>query len=202
MCVCVCVCRSVGASHHIRLSVSNGNAQNAVDVFDASTGLVTALTTGLSIPRYFVAAASVGNLAIFAGGYVNAALTTVDIYDVSAGTWTVSDFRIAARFRHAAAALGNSAYFGFGFAAPSTFFDTIEIYTLGGTNGPLPTTAAPVATTAAPASSGNNPTTPTPTATTTVAAATGAATTASGAERTAVSALAVALSAAFAALGC
>lgn len=130
--------------------MSNGNAQSAVDVYDSATGQIVSLPTGLSIPRYFVAAASVGNLAIFAGGYVNAALTTVDIYDVSAGTWTVSDFRIAARFRHAAAALGNIAYFGFGFAAPSTFFDSIEIYTLGGTNGPLPTTAAPVSTTPAP----------------------------------------------------
>ena len=49
-----------------------GNASNAVDLYNSATG--TWSTAQLSVARGYLAAASVGNVALFAGGVNNSAL--------------------------------------------------------------------------------------------------------------------------------
>ncbi len=68
---------------------------NVVDIYDSSLG--TPSTPGawsvaaLSLPRAGIAAAAVGNLALFAGGGVTNTTSTavVDVYDVNTGVWSL-----------------------------------------------------------------------------------------------------------------
>ena len=49
---------------------------NAVDVYNSATGAWS--TAQLSVARYNLAAASVGNVAIFAGGYTGSVLLLIE----------------------------------------------------------------------------------------------------------------------------
>ncbi len=67
---CGSVC-PVTASSLMR-AAAGGTASNGVDVYNGATGAWS--TAQLSVGRMFLAAASVGNVALFAGGYALSAL--------------------------------------------------------------------------------------------------------------------------------
>lgn len=91
---------------------------NAVDIYDASTGIWTKTT--LSQKREDLAVAVVGNKIVFAGGSSNiGTVKNVDVYDVSTDTWTTSMLPTA-RYAMKSAVVGTNAYFAGG------AFDAIE----------------------------------------------------------------------------
>ena len=53
-------------------ATAGGSYSAVVDVYNVTTGAWS--TAQLTVARYYLAAASVGNLALFAGGYTNSAL--------------------------------------------------------------------------------------------------------------------------------
>jgi hypothetical protein len=65
--VAACVCAAV-ACRFMRDTAGSGGVSN-VDLYNSASG--TWSTAQLSVARYFLAATSVGNVAIFAGGYIN-----------------------------------------------------------------------------------------------------------------------------------
>ena len=105
-----------------------------VDVYDAAVGPPSSplawSTTTLSVPRGDVAAVTVGDLALFAGGGDSAGgLATVDVYDDSTGSWSVtslSQARIVGQM--ATAAVGTRAYFCGGRIAGSTMSAVVDVY--------------------------------------------------------------------------
>ena len=64
-----CVC---AASACRLMRTTAGYGSNAVDLYNSATGAWS--TAQLSVARYWLAAASVGNVALFAGGVNNSAL--------------------------------------------------------------------------------------------------------------------------------
>jgi hypothetical protein len=88
---------------------------NAVDIYDMASGNWSKEV--LSIARDSLAAASVGNLAIFAGGGTagGVASSAVDIYNVSSKSWLPSfQLQGGARLGLAATSVGNLAIFAGG----------------------------------------------------------------------------------------
>jgi hypothetical protein len=89
-CVCKCFMFVCGAVLFLvfalrAIAVSGGPLQfsytsdvlsNAVDLYNSTTG--TWSTARLSVARYGLAAASVGNVAIFAGGYPDSVLLLIE----------------------------------------------------------------------------------------------------------------------------
>jgi hypothetical protein len=59
-------------SSSLMCATADGTASNVVDVYNGATGAWSTAT--LSVARYYIAAASVGNVALFAGGYAASAL--------------------------------------------------------------------------------------------------------------------------------
>src|SRR5205823_1567599 len=93
---------------------------NAVDVFDASTGQWS--TAALSQGRRQLAATSVGNVALFAGGLASATVgrrtsnvpsDAVDLYDASSGRWSTATLS-QPRYLSTAATAGHFALFAGG----------------------------------------------------------------------------------------
>ncbi|MCB9914144.1 MAG: hypothetical protein H6828_03215 [Planctomycetes bacterium] len=105
-----------------------------VDVYDVAAN--TWSVTELSAPRGGIGAASVGNVAVFAGGGFftafgsYATLDVVDIFDVSAGTRTTAQLSVRRMFP-AAAAAGTKIVVAGGIhagAPPFSMHDTVDIY--------------------------------------------------------------------------
>jgi N-acetylneuraminic acid mutarotase len=106
-----------------------------VDIYDASTGEWT--VEQLSVPRNSLAATTVGDVAIFAGGSPSydllRTLDTVDLYDNATGTWTAARLS-QPRNQLAATAHGTKAYISGGLlqptsgATPPVFSDVIDVY--------------------------------------------------------------------------
>ena len=71
--VVACVC-AVSACRLMRATA--GVESNAVDLYNSATGAWS--TAQLSVARYSLAAASVGNVAIFAGGYTGSVLLLIE----------------------------------------------------------------------------------------------------------------------------
>ena len=71
--VVVCVC-AASACHLMRATA--GATYNAVDLYNSATGAWS--TAQLSVARCCLAAASVGNVAIFAGGYTGCVLLWIE----------------------------------------------------------------------------------------------------------------------------
>jgi hypothetical protein len=83
----------------------------------------------LSVARYALAATTVGDYALFAGGYGDSQyLKTVDVFDTSL-TRIVDDNLSAGRSGIAAASVGNYALFAGGTTA-SRYSDTVDVYTV------------------------------------------------------------------------
>ena len=74
---CGCVCP---ASASFLTRATAGDFSNVVDVYNGATGAWS--TAQLSMARYGLAAASVGNVALFAGGQVTSALLCRDGVEV------------------------------------------------------------------------------------------------------------------------
>ncbi len=67
----------------------------------------------LSVLRFLLVAASVGNVAVFAGGESAFASNVVDVYNGATGAWSTAQLSVA-RFCLAAASVGNVALFAGG----------------------------------------------------------------------------------------
>ena len=87
---------------------------STVDAYDTSLTRTTA--TELSVARGNLAATSIGNFALFGGGYDssdNSCYSTVDAYDTSLTRTTATELSVA-RGNLAATSIGNFALFGGG----------------------------------------------------------------------------------------
>ena len=65
--VAACVCAAVAC--RLMRDTAGGGISNAVDLYNSTSS--TWSTAQLSVRRYLLAATSVGNVAIFAGGYAS-----------------------------------------------------------------------------------------------------------------------------------
>ncbi len=84
-----------------------------VDLFDSSTGRWS--TAQLSVARPYLAATSVGNIAIFAGGFPagDSPSDAVDLFDITTGLWSTAQLSVARGFL-ASTSLGKVAIFAGG----------------------------------------------------------------------------------------
>ena len=84
-----------------------------VDLFDSSTGMWS--TAQLSVARSYLAATSVGNIAIFAGGFPAGGFASdvVDLFDITTGLWSTAQLSVARVFL-ASTSLGKVAIFAGG----------------------------------------------------------------------------------------
>ncbi len=81
-------------------------------------------TITLSVPRYSLAATTVGSLAFFAGGRTNSTwFTQVDIFSFTTNTWNTSNLPTAA-----ATSVGNLALFVGGTNSHNPYLATVSIY--------------------------------------------------------------------------
>jgi hypothetical protein len=105
--------------------------QTRVDIFDTAT--LTRTTAELSLPRWGVGAAAVGNKVFFAGGYsaYEVGSDRVDIYDVVANTWSIATLS-QARAEIAVTALGDKVVFagGRGENVPEYTSSVIDIFNM------------------------------------------------------------------------
>ena len=96
-------------------SFGSGAYGSRVDIYNAASN--TWMTAALSQGRASLAATSVGDLALFAGGekypWENPYVATIDIYNSSSDTWTTASLS-QARGKLAATTAGNLAFFGGG----------------------------------------------------------------------------------------
>ena len=93
-------------------AVAFGGPQSAVDLYNSTTGAWS--TAQLSMARCSLAAASVGGVAIFAGGWVGWYHTNVvDLYNSTTGMWSTAQLSMA-RSNFAAASVGTVAMFAGG----------------------------------------------------------------------------------------
>ena len=82
----------------------------------------------LSVARRYLAATTVGDYALFGGGYTGSAYSSrVDAYDTSL-TRTTPSALSKARYGLAATTVGNYALFGGGYDG-STYFNAVDVYT-------------------------------------------------------------------------
>ncbi len=95
-----------------------GNVFNAVDLYNSASGAWS--TAQLSVARSNLAATSVGNVAIFAGGDIPSVLMShynvsdaVDLYNSASGAWSTARLSVA-RSNLAATSVGNVAIFAGG----------------------------------------------------------------------------------------
>ena len=87
---------------------SGSSVSNAVDLHNSASG-VWSTAFLMSSPRSGLAATSLGNVAIFAGGFSN----NVDFFDSLTGTWSTARLSGAVSYP-AAASVGNMAIFAGG----------------------------------------------------------------------------------------
>ena len=111
------------------------NPTDVIDVYDSALGHpgdpLAWSTAQLSVPRAQMAGATVGPLALFAGGInITSALATVDIFDDSTGTWSTANLSQARHLeQYAAATLGSRVYFGGGAVDPTpTLSDRVDVF--------------------------------------------------------------------------
>jgi hypothetical protein len=81
-CVGFCVCAA--SSCHLSRASPDDQGSSAVDLYNSVSG--TWSTAQLSVARLILAAASVGNVAIFAGGYTGSVLLWIDSVTMSCGS--------------------------------------------------------------------------------------------------------------------
>lgn len=101
---------------------------SAVDIFNAQTDVWT--TASLSEARRGLAGVGLGDLAFFAGGYLegNTFSDVVDIYDSSTGLWSVLHLS-EPRAWLSGAVVGNQVIFAGG-AGSNGYSDTVDIFTI------------------------------------------------------------------------
>jgi len=122
-----------GGSYSNLTTVPDHGYSSVVDIYDAETD--TWSVASLSQPRSSLAATTVGNLAIFAGGrLLGQNSDVVDIYDADTGTWSTTTLS-EARSYPAATTIGESAMIAGGRTASSTYSNVVDVLTI-----PEPTT--------------------------------------------------------------
>ena len=100
---------------------------STVDAYDTSLTRTTA--SSLSVARYNMVSTTVGNYALFAGGYSSSGFisySTVDAYDTSLTRTTASGLSVA-RGNLAATNIGNYALFGGG-ENYSAYLSIVDVY--------------------------------------------------------------------------
>ena len=99
-------------------TAGGGGSNNVVDLYNSASG--TWSTARLSVGRPYLAATSVGNVAIFAGGSYSDA---VDLYNSASGTWSTAQLTNGAdeRERVIATSVGNVAIFAGGSVGNCSF---------------------------------------------------------------------------------
>ncbi len=106
-----------------------------VDVYNALSNMWTVVS--LSQGRYLLAATSVGNLALFAGGYISGGLsTTVAIYNTLSNTWTTADL-LQGRYLLVATSVGNLALFAGGYDGGG-YSSVVDIFNFTFATSPSP----------------------------------------------------------------
>ena len=96
----------------MRAFAGSTNLFRAVDMYHALTGNWS--MAQLSKARMSFAATSVGNMALFAGGYDHSrGVDVVDLYNLSTDTWTTAQLSVG-RYLLAATSVGNVALFAGG----------------------------------------------------------------------------------------
>jgi hypothetical protein len=106
---------------------NDGETSDRVDIYDSITGEWS--THDLSEPREYLAATTVGDLAIFAGGddgYFNVS-GAVDVFNGATGKWH-TEVLPHPRSQLTAASVGDFAFFAGGFDADGYESDVIDIY--------------------------------------------------------------------------
>ncbi len=113
--VVCCVCGAGGC--HLTGVTAGDQPSSAVDLYNSASG--TWSTAQLSVGRCCLGATSVGNVAIFAGGYTGVTagserLNAVDLYNIATGTWSTAQLSVG-RDGPAATSVGNVAIFAGGY---------------------------------------------------------------------------------------
>ena len=116
----------------------SGGVSNVVDIYDSALGLPSNpaawSTASLSVARSQIAAVTVGDLAIFAGGFILGGVPqdAVDIYDDSTGLWSTASLSVPRILGFSGAAvIGTKAFFCGGHTSASggpNMSDVIDIY--------------------------------------------------------------------------
>ena len=96
---------------------------DSVDLYNSASGAWS--TAQLSVARGILAATSVGNVAIFAGGLGNSLSNAVDLYNSASGTWSTAQLS-ERRMGLAATSVGNVAIFAGGYSSNSNFSRSVE----------------------------------------------------------------------------
>jgi hypothetical protein len=118
-----------GAPFH---SMFYAGVSDAVDIYNSATRQIS--TARLSVPRMLLAATSVGDLAIFAGGNGGSfdppsLSNVVDIFNSTSKMWTTAKLSMA-RYSLVAASVGNTAIFAGGALDPyaPVFSDVVDMF--------------------------------------------------------------------------
>ena len=85
--------------------------------------------TNLSQARSYLAATSIGNYALFGGGYISSSSSVVDAYDTSLVKTTPTPLSVG-RDSLAATSIGNYALFGGGRLSASSYSSDIDAYSV------------------------------------------------------------------------
>ena len=113
----------------LMVSACKKNKDESVSSGTNYTKIVYLGSTNLSQARCESAGSSYGNKILFAGGTSGngVCFTTVDVYDISTGTWTVSQLS-QGRSDLVSASAGNKVFFGGGFTDNSVLSKVVDIY--------------------------------------------------------------------------
>lgn len=106
--------------------VRSVKSSDVVDIYDTKAG--TWSVEHLSQARYDIAAASVGNKVLFAGGTTTDPVTSsvVDIYDIDTGIWSTAT--LSQSRTHSCTVVADEKVFFAGGASPGEFCDVIDVY--------------------------------------------------------------------------
>jgi hypothetical protein len=113
---------------------------NVINIYNESGTVITPSPTTISVARYGLAAAGVGNYIYIAGGNTRSAdnpengSNVVDIYNISTDQITTGTSLGTARYNLAAVADNNRVYFIGGRTGTSSVSNAIDIYKSDGTN--------------------------------------------------------------------
>ncbi|HZR42457.1 MAG TPA: hypothetical protein VFB12_20210 [Ktedonobacteraceae bacterium] len=111
---------------------AGGRGTTEVDIYDANIGhwMPPGPNDILSVPRSSLAATTVGNLSIFAGGldHQGAVSNVVDIYNANTGQWTPGQSLSVPRSGLAATTVGNTAIFAGGVVSGGAASNAMDIY--------------------------------------------------------------------------
>jgi hypothetical protein len=114
-----------GGAGEVIVEFENFTPSNTIVGFHPDGELVRSTPTALSVGRYYLAGASVGNYALFAGGYDDSYRNTVDAYNASLVRSTPTALSVA-RGDLAGASVGNYVLFAGGYG--SGYESTVDAY--------------------------------------------------------------------------